>query len=174
MGHCGLHGEAGGDGDDQRGDDGDDAQKLRYGQLDGPAAEKDRMRVGQIGGVAVAEREERAEENEESERRKGREGSPLEAPGLPEDARVAERAEPQKINPVGDRGAAADEDEDDDGEEEVNGKARAARLLRASANRWFRAFLTPLRRFVRAEIRKNCTAVERACLRYQISSECAP
>jgi len=49
--------------------------------------------------VAMAKREECAEEDEERERREGREGSPLQAPSLPKDARVAERAEPEKVNP---------------------------------------------------------------------------
>ena len=104
------------------------------GKLNGLAGEKDRVRVGQIGGVAMAKREECAEEDEEGKRREGCEGSPLQAPGLPEDAGVAERAEPEKANPVGDGGAAADEDEDDSGKKEVNGKARPARTWSASAN----------------------------------------
>jgi hypothetical protein len=72
------------------------------------------MRIRQIAGVAVAEGEEGAEEDEEGEHRKGREGSPLEAKGLPEDGSVAERAEPEEVNPIGNGGAAANKDEDDE------------------------------------------------------------
>ena len=51
----------------------------------GLAAEEDRMRVGQVGGVAVAQREKRAQQNHERQRREDRKDSPLEAEALPED-----------------------------------------------------------------------------------------
>ena len=120
------------------------------GKLNGPAGEKDRVGVGQIGGVAMAKREECAEEDEERERREGREGSPLQAPGLPEDTGVAERAEPEKVNPVGDSGAAADEDEDDCGKKKVDEKTQdGAAWTRIGQLMVSGIFSTPLRRNAR-------------------------
>ena len=125
-----LHGEAGDERNHQRGDDGDGAQKFLDRQLDRPAAKEDGVRVRQVGGMAVAQREKCGEQNDEGQRREDREGSPFEAKALPEDACIAERAEPEQVNPVGDGGSAADEDENDDGEEEINHQARARRFPR--------------------------------------------
>ncbi len=41
---------------------------------------------------------------------------------------IAERAEPEQVNPVGDGGAAADEDQNDNGKKEINCKARTLRF----------------------------------------------
>src|ERR1700722_10553712 len=105
-----LHGEAGCNRDQQRGNYGDDVQELRYRKVNRLTGEEDRMRIGQVGGVAVAQYEKRAEEDHERERREYRERSPLEAEALPKDGCEAERTEPEQVNPVGDGGAAADKD----------------------------------------------------------------
>ena len=123
-----LHRKAGCDGDQQRGDESNDMQELRHWKLNRPAGEENRVRIGQIGGVAVPKQEKRAEENQKGERREDGERSPFEAKGLPEDCCEAERAEPEQVNPIGDGGAAADEDQNDDGEEEINRKARTLRF----------------------------------------------
>ena len=56
---------------------------------------------------------------------KADEGPPLEAKGLPEDGSVAERAEPEEVDPIGNGSAAANEDKDDDSDWKIDGKSQA-------------------------------------------------
>ena len=153
-----LDGEAGDDGNDQRGDEGDGTQDLCYRQLDGPAGEEDGVRLRQIVPMAAAESEESAEEDEKGDHRRDCESSPLKPKGLPEDGREAERAEPLQIDPIRDGGAAADENQDDKGDQDVDKKAQAPRLLMHREIDGFRHRGPPLKQFVLAESRKNCTA----------------
>jgi len=50
--------------------------------------------------MAVAQREKCSEQNDEGHCSENREGSPFEAKALPENACIAERAEPEQVNPV--------------------------------------------------------------------------
>jgi hypothetical protein len=76
----------------------------------------------------MAESEEGAEEDEEGKHGKDYERPPLEAKGLPEDGSIAERVEPEEVNPIGNGGAAANNDKDDKSNRKVDSKAKAPRL----------------------------------------------
>jgi hypothetical protein len=72
---------------------------------------------GQIALVGALESGKCPQQNEKCERKKAREDAPFEPARLPEDLAVAERLKPQQVNPVGERGAAAEHDDGDDGDE---------------------------------------------------------
>ncbi len=79
---------------------------LCHRKLNWLAGKENRMCIGQVGGVAMAQNEKRAEQNQERERSKHRKRSPFKAEALPKDGSEAEGAEPEQVNLARDQGAA--------------------------------------------------------------------
>ncbi len=104
-------------------------QDGRDGQVDGVAADVDGVIAGEIAGVGALEQRKCAIEHQECGCGKTEEDAPGNALRLPEDLTVAERAEPEQVNPVGEGGAARKENEGGDGEQnEDNAAAWPGRL----------------------------------------------
>jgi len=145
RGPLGLHGGAGGKSDDDGNGERDPAKHLRDRELYLVACDEDGVMLGQVVGVRPPERGEDAKEKEKRDHCESSEDAPFEAARLPEHGRVAERPEPEQVNPVGQRRAASEDDDGENGEdEEQNAAARPGGLCRQRPIDGFGQWNTPL------------------------------
>lgn len=112
------HGGAAEQCDDDGDDEGPDAQDGFDGEVNRLTVEDEGVGAGEVGLIGSAEGREGGVEDEEGEDREGCEDAGLQGDHLPEDFGVAERGEPEEIDPGGEEGAAGEEGGDDeDGDE---------------------------------------------------------
>jgi hypothetical protein len=76
--------------------------------------------------MGVLERGKNPHQQKKSQRKKAREDAPLQATRLPENLPIAERPEPQQVNPEGNRAPAAENDNGNNGDKEKQSAAVAA------------------------------------------------
>jgi hypothetical protein len=79
----------------------------------------------------VLQREKYSQQQKKCQCKKAREDAPLQAARLPENFPIAERPEPQQVNPEGNRAPAAENDNGNDGDKEKQSAAAAARRRRS-------------------------------------------
>lgn len=104
-------------------------QDRRDGQIHRISRDINRVIAGQVGGMRSLESGKCPIKNDKRDRGKRREDPPLEAEDLPEDVPVAERSEPEQVNPVRQRSPASEEDYGSDSENDKESAAVRPRRL---------------------------------------------
>jgi len=110
------HPGACGKGDQQRGDDRDQPQHRFDRQLDRLSVDQNR-KAGQLAEARRLQRHERSVQDDERRERERAEDGRLQVQCFPEDGAVAERIEPQRVDVVGERRAAAEQQDARDDQE---------------------------------------------------------
>ncbi len=111
------HGDAGADGKDEGDAEAENAQHKFDGQTHRLATEDDLMVAGQIAPIRPLERGECRCHDEERHHGKDEEGHPLEAERSPEYVYIAERTEPEQVDPGRQRRLGGEQESNDDSEQ---------------------------------------------------------